>query len=942
MTPALQRQESPAALHAALALIVTGILCPIAGAQYVWTGAASLNWNNPLNWRPNQVPGVDIPGANAVVQSADGMINVTNWITLGNLETGTSVRFWGIQATLGSASTRDLILENASVICAGSMELSGNTQWNWGAVQGGGEMLNLDTLTIPTTAQPRNLGKPLRNVSFVDQNGSMTLIAGGSIVNQGTWDVSGAGINFDASATGGFLNQATFIKSGAFTCDISVGFTSEAASELKVDGGWLRLHRTGALRGPVHVAAGAELHFQVLDLHQVTLEQGAHFTGEGSVRLLNGDVVFSAPVTTAIGQGGAGSFSLESPDFTVFNEFLNNTGTLTWKLGNLDGMAGLQNSATMLITGAGQLRTRLLTTGGGATTQSTNITVADGIIEIGAGGTWTHTSGHLVNGPGTTNRVINDGLYVRGGPDGVNAFIHVPIELRSGTFRLSGTGNLLFTGGGELTGSGAFEVEGDAICRLDTGTYVVTGQPLVTGSDQATFRVDGDVVLQFDGGTMTNQMRNPDPSAGFRLEGAVSASSPESGALVNQGSMTIAGGMVGVPGGSGTLINVDDLNIHSNCTVHGLLANPSGTVRQNGFVTVYGRIENGGTWRLHDASINGVGPDARIDNLPGGTILETYPLSSTIGAGVLLNNEGTVIAESGVLNLHNVAQVQDGALVGGTWTAGPGGVIVFPGTTVKTIGGTTAIRYDGGSFPTLAPNRIEEQATMSIGAWLPLSDLKNYGHIVIEEDGTLELDEPLENILGEIDGWDDETFGPTRRNYAIIAPAILNGGVLRPGGQRATGTMTLQGDLVQFAAGRLQVEIDGAAPADEHDRFEIDGAVQLGGVLELVTLGENPPVPGAVLEVLVASGGVTGAFDSVEISGAGRYTVAVLEDRVLLTAVAAIAGDLNGDGVVNGADLGALLAAWGSSDPAADLDGDGIVGGADLGLLLAGWSAFTS
>src|SRR5690606_18305231 len=100
-------------------------------------------------------------------------------------------------------------------------------------------------------------------------------------------------------------------------------------------------------------------------------------------------------------------------------------------------------------------------------------------------------------------------------------------------------------------------------------------------------------------------------------------------------------------------------------------------------------------------------------------------------------------------------------------------------------------------------------------------------------------------------------------------------------GQRATGTMTLQGDLVQFAAGRLQVEIDGAAPADEHDRFEIDGAVQLGGVLELVTLGENPPVPGAVLEVLVASGGVTGAFDSVEISGAGRYTVAVLEDRVL-------------------------------------------------------------
>jgi hypothetical protein len=47
--------------------------------------------------------------------------------------------------------------------------------------------------------------------------------------------------------------------------------------------------------------------------------------------------------------------------------------------------------------------------------------------------------------------------------------------------------------------------------------------------------------------------------------------------------------------------------------------------------------------------------------------------------------------------------------------------------------------------------------------------------------------------------------------------------------------------------------------------------------------------------------------------------------------------DLNGDGVVNGADLGILLAAWGSTGGAADLDGDGVVGGADLGVLLALW-----
>lgn len=50
-------------------------------------------------------------------------------------------------------------------------------------------------------------------------------------------------------------------------------------------------------------------------------------------------------------------------------------------------------------------------------------------------------------------------------------------------------------------------------------------------------------------------------------------------------------------------------------------------------------------------------------------------------------------------------------------------------------------------------------------------------------------------------------------------------------------------------------------------------------------------------------------------------------------------GDLNGDGVVNGADLGLLLGAWGSCPGCpADLNGDGIVDGADLGILLSTWS----
>jgi len=53
-------------------------------------------------------------------------------------------------------------------------------------------------------------------------------------------------------------------------------------------------------------------------------------------------------------------------------------------------------------------------------------------------------------------------------------------------------------------------------------------------------------------------------------------------------------------------------------------------------------------------------------------------------------------------------------------------------------------------------------------------------------------------------------------------------------------------------------------------------------------------------------------------------------------------GDIFANGIVDGADLGALLSYWGprTSDPfsiACDLDGNGVINGADLGLVLSNW-----
>jgi hypothetical protein len=54
----------------------------------------------------------------------------------------------------------------------------------------------------------------------------------------------------------------------------------------------------------------------------------------------------------------------------------------------------------------------------------------------------------------------------------------------------------------------------------------------------------------------------------------------------------------------------------------------------------------------------------------------------------------------------------------------------------------------------------------------------------------------------------------------------------------------------------------------------------------------------------------------------------------------ACVADLNGDGVVNGDDLGQLLGAWGacvSTDCPADFDDNGVVDADDLGVLLGAW-----
>ncbi|MFO0874054.1 MAG: hypothetical protein U0575_08800 [Phycisphaerales bacterium] len=102
-------------------------------------------------------------------------------------------------------------------------------------------------------------------------------------------------------------------------------------------------------------------------------------------------------------------------------------------------------------------------------------------------------------------------------------------------------------------------------------------------------------------------------------------------------------------------------------------------------------------------------------------------------------------------------------------------------------------------------------------------------------------------------------------------------------------------------------------------------------------LNDGPGVSGTSTQTLSLSGVKC-------VDRAGDYRIAVFDSCGFAFSLDAhltveVTGDLNGDCLVNGADLGQLLSSFGACTACAgDIDGNGTVDGGDLGILLAGWT----
>ena len=173
--------------------------------------------------------------------------------------------------------------------------------------------------------------------------------------------------------------------------------------------------------------------------------------------------------------------------------------------------------------------------------------------------------------------------------------------------------------------------------------------------------------------------------------------------------------------------------------------------------------------------------------------------------------------------------------------------------------------------------------------------------------------------------WDYETLtAGYQRHYRIEVPTTCDVSVLvawnrNPSGFTsviAPGVMDLRLELKKVVGG-VATAITGTAGAGIYAGGNVLSASTLDNVEHLYVRGLTP----------------------------GSYVISVTRDDALAISAGAtvswlvdanILGDLNNDGLVNGADLGTLLGAWGTPGPG-DLNGDGIVNGADLGVMLGAW-----
>jgi hypothetical protein len=149
--------------------------------------------------------------------------------------------------------------------------------------------------------------------------------------------------------------------------------------------------------------------------------------------------------------------------------------------------------------------------------------------------------------------------------------------------------------------------------------------------------------------------------------------------------------------------------------------------------------------------------------------------------------------------------------------------------------------------------------------------------------------------------------GTVGGNGRINGRLTNSAGIVSPG--TSVGTLTVEGNFLQNAAGTLNIELGGTA-VGQYDQLRVIGGLNgaiLDGTLDVSLVNGFVPTVGNTFDVITAAGGIQN-INMIELhpSDASSFSLAVVGTVLRLTATAVtppmLTGDFNNNGVVDAAD----------------------------------------
>ncbi|MCA9286509.1 MAG: right-handed parallel beta-helix repeat-containing protein [Phycisphaerales bacterium] len=366
------------------------------------------------------------------------------------------------------------------------------------------------------------------------------------------------------------------------------------------------------------------------------------------------------------------------------------------------------------------------------------------------------------------------------------------------------------------------------------------------------------------------------------------------------------------------------------------------TLAERNFITGYGTwsegCPGGTTVQIFD-SIGTVVENNWIGTTPDG--MAQGSLASTTGVGLEGENHDTVVRDNRIAGIlgHGTGPHCVGWLVGSAITVyGKGSGVLIVGNAIglnandePVLGSVTGITMSnyfegpvqdvvvGGTGPGEA-NEIAGHLLTGVRVDNTFSGVRISANS-IHDNGDLGIDLVTAGFQTGVtpnDTLDPDVGANGLQNYPVLLAASTS-----PAGTNVAGTLNA------LANQSFSLEFFASSACDPSGFGE--GAVFLGA-MEVTTDAAGDATFSAMLPVVASAGSfVTSTATLLPVGSTSEFSAC-------LPIAVQLLGDLDGSGGIDGADLGALLGAWGPcSGCPADLNGDGAVDGADLGMLLANW-----